>query len=69
MLKQYVGIEEAAAYLGVKKSWLYENVRLGRVPSYKVGSMRRFKLTELEEWLLGRREGPTQGGDGQREDH
>jgi excisionase family DNA binding protein len=43
-------MDEAASFLNVKKSWLYEQVRLNRVPSYKVGAFRRFKLTELDEW-------------------
>ena len=53
-----IGIKEAARYLDVKVSWLYEQVRVGRVPSYRVGKFRRFRVSELEVWLLGRRDGP-----------
>ena len=46
-----VGIEKASTFLDVKTSWLYEQVRLGKVPSYKVGKFRKFRVSELEAWL------------------
>jgi excisionase family DNA binding protein len=52
-VEPFVRIQEAAAFLGVKVSWLYEQVRLNKVPSYKVGAFRRFKLTELDAWAKG----------------
>ncbi len=57
-LEPFVAIEEAAEFLGVKVSWIYEQVRLNRMPSHKVGHFRRFKLSELDEWARGaQREG------------
>ncbi len=53
-----IGIEAAARFLDVKVSWLYEQVRLGRVPSYRVGKFRRFRISELEAWLRTRKDGP-----------
>ncbi len=58
-MEPFVGIREAAAFLSVKVSWVYEKVRLGQLPSYKVGPFRRFRLSELETWArerLGERE-------------
>lgn len=52
-----IGIEAAARFLDVKVSWLYEQVRLGRVPSYRVGKFRRFRMGELESWLRARHDG------------
>jgi len=49
----FVGIEEAAAFTGLKVSYLYDLVRLGKAPSYKVGKFRRFRLSELEVWVTG----------------
>lgn len=57
-----IGIESAADFLAVKKSWLYEQVRLGRVPSYRVGKFRRFRVSELEGWLQGRKDGTNGAG-------
>jgi excisionase family DNA binding protein len=53
----FVEIEAAAAFLGVKVSWLYEQVRLERLPSHKVGKFRRFRLSELEHWVTGNGKG------------
>ena len=52
-VERFVAIQEAAEFLGVKVSWVYEQVRLNRMPSHKVGHFRRFKLSELEEWVRG----------------
>ena len=59
----FVGIEEAARFLNVKVSWLYEQVDLAKMPSYKVGAVRRFKLSELDAWATARRTGAGAGGD------
>ncbi len=56
--ERFVAIKEAARHLGVKVSWLYEAVRVAKVPSYKLGNFRRFKLSELDSWAAARREGP-----------
>ncbi len=58
MHEQLIAIEAAARHLDVKVSWLYEQVRLRKVPSYRVGKFRRFRVSELEEWLQARRDGP-----------
>jgi excisionase family DNA binding protein len=57
-MEGFVGIREAAQFLGVKTSWLYERVRLGKVPSYKVGAFRRFKISELDAWAQTTRNDP-----------
>ena len=46
----YVPIEEAAHFLAVPVSWLYEQAARGKVPSRKIGKYRRFRLSELDEW-------------------
>ncbi len=56
-VEPFVDVEAAAAFLGVKVSYLYEKVRLGKVPSYKVGAFRRFKLSELDAWARGGKNG------------
>ncbi len=53
----FVGIEEASRFLSVKVSWTYEQVRLGRLPSYRIGKFRRFRLSELEAWATGQTNG------------
>jgi excisionase family DNA binding protein len=53
----FVDLEAASAFLGVKPTWTYEAVRLGRIPSYKVGKFRRFRISELAAWAENHHEG------------
>lgn len=62
MPEKLIGIEEAAEYLAVRVSFLYEQCRLGKIPSYRVGKFRRFRLSELESWLSERKDGPDGSG-------
>jgi DNA binding domain, excisionase family len=43
--------EQAAWYLNVKTSWVYEAVRSGRLPCHRVGRHIRFTRPMLDEWL------------------
>jgi excisionase family DNA binding protein len=58
MIKQiddrWIGIEEAANYLGIKvvtlREWIkkqYEN----NIPAHKIGKLWKFKKNELDEWI------------------
>lgn len=42
---------QVAAQLGVPKSWVYEKSALGIIPSIKVGVYRRFRWSQIEQWL------------------
>jgi excisionase family DNA binding protein len=43
--------EQAAWYLNVKTSWVYEAVRTGRLPCHRVGRHIRFTRHMLDGWL------------------
>ena len=43
--------DQAAWYLNVKTSWVYEAVRTGRLPCHRVGRHIRFTRPMLDEWL------------------
>jgi excisionase family DNA binding protein len=43
--------DQAAWYLNVKTSWVYEAVRTGRLPCHRVGRHIRFTRLMLDEWL------------------
>jgi excisionase family DNA binding protein len=47
--------EEAAALLSVKTSWVYDAVRMGKLPCLRVGRHIRFTRAMLEEWLTSGR--------------
>jgi excisionase family DNA binding protein len=53
-----VGVQEAAAFLGVRPGTVYLWAETSRIPSYKVGARRRFRLSELDAHLRAHREGP-----------
>ena len=44
-------VTEAAEFLGIKKSTLYEWIVQKKVPHYKVGRLVKFKREDLEAWL------------------
>jgi excisionase family DNA binding protein len=43
--------DQAAWYLNVKTSWVYEAVRTGRLPCRRVGRHIRFTRSMLDGWL------------------
>lgn len=48
----YIGIEEAAEYLGIKpitlRSWIKKKDNL---PAYRIGKLWRFERSELDDWV------------------
>ena len=51
--ENYINLEEAAAYLGIKpatlRSWIKDPDN--EVPAHKVGRMWKFKRSEIDEWI------------------
>jgi excisionase family DNA binding protein len=52
---------EVADVLGVPKTWVYEQSRLGRIPTVTLGRYRRYRLEAIEAWI---RELEGKGGNG-----
>jgi excisionase family DNA binding protein len=42
---------EVAALLGVPKTWVYEQSRLGRIPTVTLGRYKRYRQAAIEEWV------------------
>jgi len=49
--------DAAATLLSVRRSWIYEAVRDGRLPHVKVGRHIRFLRADLESWVFAQRRG------------
>lgn len=49
----WLTLEEAAQYLKMGKSTLYDLARKGKVPAHKMGRAWRFDAEELDMWLKG----------------
>jgi excisionase family DNA binding protein len=56
-VEQLVTVEEAASFLGVQTGTVYLWAETGRVPSYKIGALRRFRISDLEDHLRAHRQG------------
>ena len=50
-LEPLVTVAEAATFLGVQVGTVYLWAETERIPSYKIGALRRFRLSELEQHL------------------
>ena len=48
---RYINIDEAAQFLCIKKSWIYQNHKLAGIPSYYIGRKLVFKFNELDAWV------------------
>jgi len=55
--EKLVGVQELAQKYGPPVSWWYQRAEAEDVPSYKLGKYRRFKLSEVEQWMQRRRTG------------
>ncbi|MEM2960087.1 MAG: helix-turn-helix domain-containing protein [Candidatus Bathyarchaeia archaeon] len=51
MAEEIMDIEEAAAYLGISKMWLYKACREGHIPHVRFGNKYRFHKATLDEWM------------------
>lgn len=53
----YINIEEAAAYLGVKSSTIRAWIKKKNMPSHRVGGkLLKFKRSEIDEWVVSEKE-------------
>lgn len=57
-IEPLVTVEEAAKFLGVQVATVYLWAECERIPSYKVGNLRRFRLSELDAHVRASRTGP-----------
>lgn len=57
-MKELLGVKETSKYLGVPISWIYDRVRVGAIPYYKIGKYVRFDPQEIKAWLETQRKGP-----------
>ncbi len=52
IIEQYVSIDVAASYLGIKlvtlRTWIKNKPD---IPAHKIGKLWKFKLSELDEWV------------------
>ena len=49
--ESWVGINEAAAHLGVTKDTIRNWIKRTDIPAHKIVKLWKFKLSELDEWV------------------
>jgi excisionase family DNA binding protein len=49
--------DEVAGLLGVSKEWVWEQSRLGLIPTITLGRFRRYRKEAVERWLLSIEDG------------
>lgn len=55
MNEDFMNIEQASAYLGLKKGTIYQKCHRREIPYYKRGSLLLFNKKDLEEWIRASR--------------
>jgi excisionase family DNA binding protein len=56
-LEPLVTVAEAATFLGVRIGTVYLWAETERIPSFKIGNLRRFRLSDLEDYVQAQRAG------------
>lgn len=52
----WIGIEDAAGYLGVNKDTIRNWIKQGKsIPAHKIGKQWKFKIEELDQWIISGR--------------
>lgn len=49
--ESWVGIPDAAAYLGVTVDTIRNWIKKTDIPAHKIGKLWKFKKSELDEWV------------------
>lgn len=52
-----ITIDQVAEMTQLSKSCIYKQVAARLIPCFKIGNQLRFKVTEIERWLEGKRRG------------
>ena len=56
---EMMNIEEVAQYLKMSERAIYDWVKTGKIPAFKLGNTWRFKKSEIDGWMESNRTGPT----------
>ncbi|WP_237661323.1 helix-turn-helix domain-containing protein [Tepidanaerobacter sp. GT38] len=50
--EKWSSLEEIAEHLGVSKDTIYRWISTKQMPAHKVGKLWKFKISEVDEWVL-----------------
>lgn len=46
-----LGVEDAARYIGCRRTHMFQLIREGLVPSFKLGRLRRIRVADLDRFV------------------
>lgn len=55
---RWLSVTEIAAHLGVGKDCVYDWIERKNMPAHRVGRLWRFRLAEVDEWVLAGKAAP-----------
>jgi excisionase family DNA binding protein len=55
-MEHFLTAHQLAEKLQVSADWIYDQASSGGMPSYRIGTIRRFRVSEIEDWLRQHRE-------------
>lgn len=47
----WIGLEEAANYMGITKDTVRNWIKKTDIPAHKIGKLWKFKRSELDDWI------------------
>ena len=53
----WTSVEEVAEHLGIKRETVYVWIDKKGLPAHKVGSLWKFRLSEVDKWILSGKAG------------
>ncbi len=61
-MENFLTAHQLAEKLQVSADWIYDQASSGGMPSYRIGTIRRFRSSEIEDWLQRHRDPRSLGG-------
>ena len=56
-IERWLTVEEVADYLKLSRAKIYEMAQRSEIPCTKIAGQWRFKRAEVDEWMIGKRQG------------
>lgn len=58
-VEPFVNAQTVADRFHVKRTWVYDATRRYGMPHYKLGGLKKYRLSEVEAWINAQRQGDT----------
>jgi hypothetical protein len=49
--ERWISLKEAATHLGISRTWLYQKGHAAGIPSVRIGTQYRYKISDLDVWM------------------